>query len=81
MVFRKVNGLLLQAQVHVMSPKRDTTIMHILNDVNMRKRLERVGESSGDREDAFVNISFNGFQNSLDRYTPVAVVRAHVLKV
>ena len=55
--------------------------MHILNDVNMRKRLERVGESTGDREDAFVNTSFNGLQNPLDRYIPVAVVRAHVLKV
>ena len=47
----------------------------------MRKRLERVGEGSGDREDAFANTSFNGFQNSLNRYIPVAVVGAHVLKV
>ena len=28
-----------------------------------------------------MNTSFNGFQSSLDRYIPVAVVGAHVLKV
>ena len=45
------------------------------------RKLKRVGESSSDGEDVCLITSFNGFQNSLDRYFTAAVVGAHVLKV